>query len=1288
MPVKDSRQQKPARRPTSLSARRALLISLPTTLWLGLSLAAWPAAAQTATATTGVVSGTITDATGGVVPGVAVVLTDINTSASRETVSTESGHYSFIGVLPGRYRVTATLQGFQQTLISDVLVEVNKIQSLDVRLGIGQVSETVEVSAGAGVALQMNDSTIVNTLNEQTVQRLPNPTRSLESIQFNQPLAVPYTAGADSNRTRAGSVAGARTDQNTYTLDGVDVSDNVVGDNFLEALPSAVVPLPAESVEEFSAASTNANATFGRGSGAQFVVVTKRGTNRFRGSTYWYRQDDALNANTWDRSRLGQAKTPLEDNRVGFSVGGPIVANKTFFFTNYEARRFPRTTQVRRTVPTDSLRAGILQFRDAAGNVNSYNLRALDPRGLGLNPVVSSLWNLLPAGNDPSLGDGFNTIGFTGEADTSFDSDALVLRLDQNFSNNWRLDGNYRLGSIREVGAAQADIGGLLPGNTRGTPVGTEDLPREPRFAAVGVTGQLTPTLLNDTRFSYVRAFLAFTRVSPFAQVPGTNVAMDVGGLDEPLDVAIAQARSQVANSHGYQLVNNSTWSRDKHTILFGGTWRREYWYFLRNEQLAGSLTSPVANVNTGNFVTIPTNLRPSTCSATVTTGCLVAADVNRYTQLYASVLGLVDNISVLAMRDTNLQPLPLGTPQDLRTTTDAFEFYLNDTWRLSQDFTLNAGLSYQFQLSPTEKFDRYAFLIDTATGETLNSNVYIDRARRAAEAGGSYNPTLGYQPLSASNRRSYYDTDWSNLGPRLAATWNPPGEDGWLGTIFKHDRTVLRGGYALVFDRTNSVRHILSLGLGYGENLSVLGPRCNANGIPGAGCDPGGTAPTSAYRIGTDGPVPVPQNLAVTSPIIPRGVTVATFADPKIKTGRTHSVNFSYQRELPARTFLETGWVLRLGRELPQAWVLSSVPFFHLDNASGQTLAQAQDAVAQQLRAGVPAASVAAQPWFENQLGAGQTSQLAVAQSAAFIDGNLSGLWLQINQRRIAAGREPLSDEQIQTLWARGDGGKSFYNAFYTLVRRRMANGLTFNASYTLSRALDQAGVRQNSITAPSSGFDLDIDWGPAAFDRTHIFNLTSVYDLPFGRGGGALAGLTGGWYVAGIFSATSGIPLDVCQRTGAFGGGLAFTGCVGAIPTGNVTVGDFTGIAGSNGIGTSGNPATGGTGVNLFADPEAAYNAFRRVLVSQDPKAGRAALRGLARWNLDLAIGKRLRLAGTVNAVFTAEIVNVFNSLQYVVQAPGQANLSLAQPANFGVITQQANTPRQIQLGVRVEF
>jgi hypothetical protein len=787
---------------------------------------------------------------------------------------------------------------------------------------------------------------------------------------------------------------------------------------------------------------------------------------------------------------------------------------------------------------------------------------------------------------------------------------------------------------------------------------------------------------MNESRASYVRGFIAFTRVDPFAQVPSTNIALDIGGVDEPLNVSQAAARSQVANAHTYQFINNSTWTRNNHTILFGGTWRREYWYFQRNEQLAGSLTAPVAQITTGANISIPAGLRPPTCGAAASVSCLIASDVNRFSQLYAGGLGLVDSVSLLGQRDKSLQPMPLGTPQSINTITDGVELYVSDTWRVRPGFTLNLGLSYQVRLSPKERDDQYAFLIDADTNEILDSDVYLSRAREAAEAGQPYNPTLAFQPLSASGRDQYYDIDWSNLGPRLAATWSPPFESGFLGRIFAKDRSVLRGGYALVFDRTNSVQQILAMGMGYGENLSVLGPRCDAAGTPGTNCSPGGADPLAAFRVGVDGPVPLPEHNAVTAPIVASNLNVTVLADTNIKTGRTHSFNFSYQRELPWRMVVESGAVVRLGRQLPQAWIMSSVPYFHRDPASGQTLAEAYDAIATELRNGVAAGSIAAQPWFENQVGSGQTATLAAQQATAFIDGNVSGLWLQINNRRVALGQEPLSNRQIQTLWARGDGGQSLYQAGYVTLRRRAAN-LSMSASYTLSRALDQGGRRQNVIGAQSSGFDPDIDWGPADFDRRHVLNMTGVYDLPF-RHTGPLGALTGGWYVAGIFSASSGVPLDVCQRAGVFGGGLAFTGCVGAIPTGgSPSTGVNEGVSGSGGVGTTGNPASGGTGINLFENPEAVYDSYRRVLISQDDRAGRATVRGLPRWNLDLSIGKRTQIADRVYGVFTAEIVNVFNSLQY-----GNPALNLASPASFGVITSQANTPRQVQLGFRIEF
>ncbi|HXH06535.1 MAG TPA: carboxypeptidase-like regulatory domain-containing protein, partial [Vicinamibacterales bacterium] len=148
--------------PARLSARRGRA-ARAVLVWAAVGIASVsPAPGQTATATTGVLQGTVTDATGGVLPGVTLTLTDLATGTVRETVSTESGHYSFISVLPGRYRLTAALEGFQQAVVPEVVIEVNKTISVDLKLAVGQLTETVDVTAGLAPLLQRNDATIVN----------------------------------------------------------------------------------------------------------------------------------------------------------------------------------------------------------------------------------------------------------------------------------------------------------------------------------------------------------------------------------------------------------------------------------------------------------------------------------------------------------------------------------------------------------------------------------------------------------------------------------------------------------------------------------------------------------------------------------------------------------------------------------------------------------------------------------------------------------------------------------------------------------------------------------------------------------------------------------------------------------------------------------------------------------------------------------------------------------------------------------------------------------------------
>src|SRR6266576_1445356 len=376
------------------------------------------------TAATGTVSGVVSDASGAVMPGAKVVLLDLATGLARTQETSSTGQYIFVDVSPGNDTVTVTMKRFVPAELR-LSVEFAKSYNINMTLKGGARTEPVQVTAGAGVELQTLDATVGNVVQGEQMVGLPNINRSAMVYYDLQPLVAPtYPTGGTNQVNSQAAVAGSRSDQTTLTVDGIDATDNIIGASVKPDPANVVdspVPLTSESVQEFGVATTNSNSSYGRGEGGQFTFVTKRGTNALHGALYEYLQNNDLNANTWDRNRLGIPNPKLEDNRFGAAVGGPIWKNHTFIFGSYEGRRFPQSSTISRLVPTDSLRAGTLRFMDASGIVRDYplatstscgpgNTSACDPRGLGLNPVVSALWSHLPVGNDSSVGDGLNTI--------------------------------------------------------------------------------------------------------------------------------------------------------------------------------------------------------------------------------------------------------------------------------------------------------------------------------------------------------------------------------------------------------------------------------------------------------------------------------------------------------------------------------------------------------------------------------------------------------------------------------------------------------------------------------------------------------------------------------------------------------------------------------------------------------------------------------------------------------------------------------------------------------------
>ncbi|MFN2480556.1 MAG: carboxypeptidase-like regulatory domain-containing protein, partial [Pyrinomonadaceae bacterium] len=473
-------------------------------LVLVLVVALWPATVLGQTAATARISGLVTDATGAVVAGATVKLVDKTTKAEKIATTNDEGRYVFANIDPATYDITITGQGFRTAVFTDVKADITVTTVRDAKLEAGNVNEVVTVAGAQEAPLHTDDATVGNTFEQNRIQRLPTINRQATALLALQPAVAP-----------GGEVSGSRADQNSFSLDGLDVSDQV---GFRNAF-STVVPVPSESVEEFRVTVANPTASFGRSGGAQVTLVTKRGGNDFHGSVYAYHQNDNLNANSWNNNRLGIRRPESKDNRFGTSVGGPIWRDHSFFFFNYEGRRVPGSTQVTRIVPTQSFRDGLLRFRDASGAVNTFNPGTFDPRALGSNPRVLSYLRTLPLPNDLTLGDGgLNTGGFITNIPTTLRDDFGVLRLDHQINSKWSVEARGSLYRQIQLSAGQVNIVERTAGAV---------LTERPKNVTVGLIGTIRSNLVNEARVGHAFDNFVLSVIDP-STIAGFNVAVNV----------------------------------------------------------------------------------------------------------------------------------------------------------------------------------------------------------------------------------------------------------------------------------------------------------------------------------------------------------------------------------------------------------------------------------------------------------------------------------------------------------------------------------------------------------------------------------------------------------------------------------------------------------------------------------------------------------------------------------------------------------------------------------------
>jgi hypothetical protein len=532
--------------------------------------------------------------------------------------------------------MTVTRPGFAITELMNQKVEIGAALTLNITLQVGAAATVVEVSATSGAELQTSNAAVGTTISGDSILSLPNLGRDVTTLAVLQP-----------GTTLGGYTAGAVQDQNTYTLDGGNNSDDMAGNNTsyvtnftgtggtqTNGNSAGVMPTPVESIEEFRVTTFNQTADFNSSIGGQIVMATKRGTTQFHGSAYgYYFATNVGAANTWVNNHTpanGLLYTALPSNhrdRFGGALGGPIInkpilGGKTFFFFNYEGFRFPNVSTYERPVPSALMRAGVIQVQDASGKYQAYNLNpmavtvngvtyqpaacpsgACDPRGIGINPVVQKIFNTqMPMPNDPGFAsngaDSYNVLGYLSTLRAPQTSNSYVARIDHDFSDKWRFMMSYRFLRFVSLTNNQVDIGGVLPGDKLGQPAAVAPRDQVPSYWVAGLTTSLTPTTTNSFIVNYTRNFWQWGSANAPPQLPGLGGAVEIASgaaysaaesstaaqILIPYNINTQSTRQRFWDGKDWLLKDDLSMIKGNHLFQYGGSYQRNFDYHSRTD--------------------------------------------------------------------------------------------------------------------------------------------------------------------------------------------------------------------------------------------------------------------------------------------------------------------------------------------------------------------------------------------------------------------------------------------------------------------------------------------------------------------------------------------------------------------------------------------------------------------------------------------------------------------------------------------------------------------------------
>lgn len=710
-------------------------------------------------AQTGSIGGTVIDRGGAVVVGAEITIHNLSTNAYRMVPSNNTGNYSVTNLPAATYEVIAKKAGFKTARLPDVQLAVDQAATVDIEFVPGTVSEEVQVRADLVPAIDLDTSQVSNLVDQRRMQDLPLVTRDSYQLVLLSPGTI------QSNSILGGfSVNGARERNNNFLLDGSDNNDtSVPGQGF------GLASLNPDATQEFRVITNSFMPEFGRNNGAIIDVVTRSGSNAFHGAAYWFGRYNALGARDYFNHNLDEngnmePQNPYVRNQFGFSAGGPIIKDKTFFFVNNEWHRYRTALTNTSVVPTAAFKSGIFDFTDPNGETFPVDLT--DPsspnnaQGVPLSPVMGQILSLYP---DPNAGAVDDMRGLYRYPSTSQeDSWDLITKLDHHINNNHNLSLHYAYRTVQDPNPFHDEF---LPG------LGSDSIKANAHVAGLSLTSILTPTLVNDARFGFNRLDAPF-------QCSGLDVLNSVGEVDEfgrARDFnlpalsgfgcqALSDTDSQWRRTGTWSLGDSLSWSKGSHIMKFGGDAR-----FIFEDSVSAFFSRDFVTFNGFSSYGFPwANIDPSNpCDPGnfdfSTNGC----GSSLLQDMSDMMFGYMDSEFQYQYFDHSGNRMG----DDLRKFRQhEYDFFVQDSWKILPNFTLNYGLRYQFDGVPHEANNNI-------------SNLFVDPSGPAP---------FTFELVGPGTGRQLYDNNFKDFEPRIGFAWDP----------FKQGKTSVRAAFGIYHDR------------------------------------------------------------------------------------------------------------------------------------------------------------------------------------------------------------------------------------------------------------------------------------------------------------------------------------------------------------------------------------------------------------------------------------------------------------------------------------------------------